>query len=138
MYENLVCVSKERDLKRQIMKETHCSAYVMHPESTKIHRTIKQSYSQNSMKREIVEYVSRCLMCQQIKVEHQGPTEKLQSLPISEWKWDYITIDFISDLPKIRKDNDAIWMIIDRLTKLVHFLSIKMTFTLDRLLKIYV
>ena len=90
------------------------------------------------MKRDIAEYVSRCLACQQIKAEHQGPAGKLQPLPIPEWKWDKITMDFISGLPRTKKGNDAIWVIVDRLTKSAHFLPIKVTFSLERLAKLYI
>ena len=56
-----------------------------------------------------------------MKVEHQRPRGKLQPLSIPEWKWENITMDFVSGLPKSSRGNDAVWVIIDRLTKLAHF-----------------
>jgi hypothetical protein len=88
------------------------------------------------MKREIAEYVSKCGICQQVKVEHQrptGPLQPLQPLQIPEWKWEMITIDFVSGFPKWRKGNDAIWVLVDRLTKSALFLPIKMTNSVDNL-----
>lgn len=79
------------------------------------------------MKKDIAEYVSKCLTCQQVKAEHQRPAGTLQPLPIPEWKWDHITMDFVTGLPRSHKGNDAIWVIVDRLTKVAHFLPIKMT-----------
>ena len=85
------------------------------------------------MKREIADFVSRCLICQQVKVEHQRHAGLLQPLSILEWKWEHISMDFVTGLPKSVKGHDAIWVIADRLTKSSHFLPIKTTFSLDRL-----
>ena len=86
----------------------------------------------------MAKYVSRCAVCQQVKAEHQKPTGLLQPLPILEWKWDNIFMDFVSGLSRMAKAYDAIWVIVDRLTKLAHFLPIKKTYPLSRLAKLYV
>jgi hypothetical protein len=78
------------------------------------------------MKREIAEYVAKYAICQQVKVKHQRSVGELQSLSIPEWKWENITMDFVSGLPKSRKGHDAIWVIVDRLTKSSLFLPMKM------------
>ena len=90
------------------------------------------------MKKEIAEYVSRCGICQQVKIEHQRPAGELQPLPIPEWKWENIAMDFVIGLPKGNEGNDAIWVVVDRLTKSVLFLPIKMTDPIDKLAKLYV
>ena len=90
------------------------------------------------MKRDIVEFVSKCLVCQQMKVEHQKPIETLQPLPILKWKWEHITMDFVVGLPRTQTSHDAIWVIVDRLTKLAHFLAIHSTFSLERLARLYI
>ena len=69
-----LCVPTTEELKRQILKETHCSAYAMHPDSTKMYRTLKEYYWLSLMKREVVEYVSKCFICQQVKAERQKPS----------------------------------------------------------------
>ena len=132
------CVPDVNDLRKMIMKEAHCSAYAMHPGSTKMYRTIKENYWWSGMKRDIVEFVSRCLVCQQVKAEHQKPSRTLQPLPIPEWKWKHITMDFVVGLPRTRAGFDAIWVIVDRLTKLAHFLPICSNFSLDRLAELYI
>ena len=71
-------------------------------------------------------------------MEHQRPARLLHLLPIPEWKWDMIAMDFVSGLPHTSSGYDAIWVIVDRLTKTVHFLPIKMTYSTDRLAKLYV
>ena len=90
------------------------------------------------MKWNVAAYVASCLVCQQVKAEHQHPASMMQSLPILEWKWDHVMIDFIMGLPRIASGKDAIWVIIDRLTKIVHFIPIRISFSLDRLARLYV
>ena len=89
------------------MEEAHSSAYVMHPGSTKMYKTLKDHYWWRGMKREIAEFVSKCLTCQQIKIEHQKPAGLLQPLSIPEWKWERITMDFVIGLPKTQRRQDA-------------------------------
>ena len=81
-----VCVPDIDDLKTSIMEEAHCSTYAMHPGSTKMYRTIKENYWWFSMKRDVAEYVSTCLVCQHVKAEYQKPPETIQPLPIPKWK----------------------------------------------------
>ena len=90
------------------------------------------------MKRDVTEYVSKCLTCQQIKAEHQVPTDLLNPLPIPQWKWDNITMDFMSGFPLTQQKHDAVWVIIDKLTKLAHFISVRMDYSMDRIAKLYV
>ena len=120
------------------MEEAHCFSYAMHPRSTKMYRTIKENYWWSGMKRDIVEFVSRCLVCQQVKVEYQRPSGTLQPLPIPKWKWEHITMDFVVGLPRTHAGYDAIWVTVDRLTKSEHFLAICNNFSLDRLVELYI
>ena len=75
------------------------------------------------MKLEVAEYVSKCLTCQQVKAEHQRPVGLLQPLPIPQWKWEHISIDFVVGLPRFQQNRDAICVIVDRLTILAHFIA---------------
>ena len=90
------------------------------------------------MRKEVADFMAKCGICQQVKVEHRKPVEMLQPLPIPEWKWEMITMDFVSSLPRGKKGNDAIWVIVDRLTKSALFIPVKMTDPVDKLAKIYV
>ena len=81
------------------------------------------------MKKEVAEYVAKCLTCQKVKAKHQRPGVELQPLEIPEWKWDQITMDFVVGLPRTTKGHDAIWVVFDRLTKSTHFIFIKTTFS---------
>ena len=60
------------------------------------------------MKDDIAEYESKCLTCQQVKVEHQVPSGLLNPIPIPQWKWDNITIDFVCDFPRTQKKHDLV------------------------------
>ena len=133
-----LCVPDSEDLKKEIMEEAHSSAYAMHPGSTKMYHTLKQHYWWKGMKREIAEFVSRCLTCQQVKAEHQRPAGLLQSLPIPQWKWENIAMNFVTGLPRTQRGHDVIWVIVDRLTKTAHFLPIRNDFPLSRLAQLYV
>jgi hypothetical protein len=79
------------------------------------------------MKREIVEYIARCMECQKVKIEHRHPAGLLQPLPIPEWKWEVVTMDFIMGLPRIGKLHDSIMVVVDKLTKYAHFIPLKTT-----------
>ena len=90
------------------------------------------------MKKEIADFVSRCLTYQQVKAKHQKPAGKIQPLPIPVWKWDKITMDFVTGLPRTWRQHDAIWVIVDRLTKSAHFLPVSNDDPLDKLAQLYV
>ncbi|WRX31632.1 Integrase [Theobroma cacao] len=103
-----------------------------------MYRTIKESYWWPGMKRDIAEFVEKCLTCQQIKVEHKKLSSTLQPLSIPEWKWEHVTMDFVLDLPRTQSGKDAIWVIVDRLTKFAHFLAIHSTYSIERLARPYI
>ncbi|GJZ50133.1 putative reverse transcriptase domain-containing protein [Tanacetum coccineum] len=90
------------------------------------------------MKRDIATYVSKCLTCSKVKPKHQRPSGLLQQPEIPEWKWDKITMDFITKLPRSKNGHDTIWVIVDRLTKSAHFLAIREDYSTERLARIYI
>jgi hypothetical protein len=78
-----------------------------------MYRDLKEYYWWPNMKKEIAEFMSNYEICQQVKIEHQKPAGELQSLTISEWKLEDISMDFVTGLPRGKKGNDAIWVIVD-------------------------
>ena len=90
------------------------------------------------MKRQIGDFVRRCLTCQQVKAEHQKPAGLLQPLEVAEWNCEHITKDFVTHLPRKQQRHDAVWVIVDRLTKSAHFLDVRMTFSLERFYRFYI
>ena len=117
-----LCVPNDGDLRRELLEEAHCSKFVIHLGGMKMYRDLKQNYWWPGMKRDIARFVAQCLVCQQVKAEHQQLAGSLQPLSIPEWKWEYITMDFVIGLPRTLGSNNAIWVIVDRLTKSAHFL----------------
>ena len=89
------------------------------------------------MKREIARYVAECDTCRRVKAEHQRPAGTLRPIAIPEWKWDEIGMDIITGLPKSPKGHDAIWVIIDRLSKVAHFLPVRVDVTAAKLADLY-
>ena len=73
-----LCVPDVDELRKEIMKKAHFSAYSIHPGSTKMYHDLKDTYWWNGMKRDIADFVSKCLTCQQVKLEHQRPSRLLQ------------------------------------------------------------
>jgi hypothetical protein len=90
------------------------------------------------MKREIAQYVSECDTCQRIKASHLKSAGALQALSIPSWKWDDISMDFIVGLPNISRHHDSIWVIVDRLTKVAHFLLVHTTDKAQKYAEMYI
>ena len=96
-------------------------------------KDLQRGYWWNGMKREVTSYVLKYLTYQQVKIEHQKSGGMMQQMEIPQWKWKEITMDFVVGLPKTRKQHDAIWVIVDRLTKAAHFLPIRINQSLESL-----
>ncbi|GJV28053.1 putative reverse transcriptase domain-containing protein, partial [Tanacetum coccineum] len=105
------------DLRTLIMHESHKSKYSVHPGSDEMYQDMKQLYWWPNMKADIATYVSKCLTCLRVKAEHQKPSGLLVQPAIPQWKWENITMDFVTKLPRTQSGNDTIWVIVDRLTK---------------------
>jgi hypothetical protein len=103
LYKNRVYVPNDRELKMEILKEMHNVAYDGHPGYQKTVATVKSHYFWPGMKKEIVEYIARCMECQKVNIEHRHLAGLLQPLPIPEWKWNVVTMDFITGLPRTNK-----------------------------------
>ena len=89
------------------------------------------------MKRDMVEYISRCIKCQQVKVEHQHPAGLLQPFPVPEWKWEVISMDFITRLPMNSRQHDSIMVVVDKLTKAAHFIPVKSMYDTGDIARIF-
>jgi hypothetical protein len=132
-----ICVPNPKHLKETILQEAHDSAYSIHPGTTKMYNDLKTQYWWYGMKWDIAEYVSLCDTCQRVKSEHQRLAGLLQPLKIPEWKWEEIGMDFIVGLPHTRAGYDSIWVIVDRLTKVAHFIPVKITYSGANLAELY-
>jgi hypothetical protein len=136
-FKSRICVPDVGDLRKTILREAHDSAYSIHPGSTKMYKDLKQRYWWYGMKRDVAAHVALCDMCHRVKAEHQKPAGLLQPLKVPEWKWEEISMDFIVGLPRTPAGYDSIWVIVDRLTKVAHFIPVKTTHSCARLAKLY-
>ncbi|GKE79912.1 putative reverse transcriptase domain-containing protein, partial [Tanacetum coccineum] len=113
--------------------DLHMERYSVHPGAEKMYYDLRDMYWWPGMKRDIATYVSKRLTCAKVKAEHQRLSGLLQQPEIPKWKWENITIDFLTKLPRTRNGHDAIWVVVDRLTKLAHFLAVREDFSTKKL-----
>ncbi|GJS82621.1 putative reverse transcriptase domain-containing protein [Tanacetum coccineum] len=125
------------DLRDLIMHESYKSRYSIHPGSDKMYQDLKKLYWCPNMKAEITTYVSKYLTCAKVEVEYQKSSGLLVQPKIPQWKWENITMDFVTKLPKTITDQDTIWVIVDSVTKSTHFLPMKEDDTLEKLTRHY-
>jgi hypothetical protein len=100
LHKNIIFVPNVQDLKRIILHEMHNVPYAGHPGYQKTVAAVKSQYFWPGMKREIAIYIARCMECQKVKAKHRHLTGLLQPLPIPEWKWEVVTMDFITRFPR--------------------------------------
>ncbi|KAL0539731.1 hypothetical protein IC582_023947 [Cucumis melo] len=137
LFERRLCVPLDSAVKTELLAEAHSSPFSMHPGSTKMYQDLKRVYWWRNMKREVAEFVSKCLVCQQVKAPRQKPAGLLQPLSIPEWKWENVSMDFITGLPRTLRGFTVIWVVVDRLTKSAHFVPGKSTYTASKWAQLY-
>lgn len=126
------------ELKKSILEEDHINRLSIHPGATKMYKDLKKLFWWPGMKKEVAEFVYACLTCKKSKIEHQKSLGLMQLLIISEWMWDNISMDFITNLPKTMNECDFILVIVDKLTKSAHFILIRINYTLQKLVELYI
>ena len=97
-----ICVPNQADLKQKILSEAHKSLYSIHPGGTKMYEDLRQIFWWDGMKKDIAYFVACCDICNKVKVEYQKPAGLLQPVPVSQWKWDDVCMDFITGLRRTR------------------------------------
>nr|GEW37783.1 reverse transcriptase domain-containing protein [Tanacetum cinerariifolium] len=120
-----------------IMYESHKSKYYVHSGSDTMYQGMKKLYWWPNMKADIAAYVSKCLTCLKVKAKHQKPSGLLVQPEIPQWKWDNITMDFVTKLPRTSSGYDTIWVIVDRLTKSAYFLPKRENDSMNKLARLY-
>jgi hypothetical protein len=125
MYRGKIYVPNSHELKNLLLGEMHNVPYAGHPGYQKTIADVKRQYYWPGMKKKVVDFIARCLEYQKVKAEHGHPTGLLQPLPIPEWKWEVVTMDFITKFPRTRKKHDSIMVVVDNLTKAAHFIPVK-------------
>ena len=131
-------VPKDSELRNQILDEAHSSKLSIHPGSSKMYQDLKTQFWWTKMKKEITAYVARCDNCSRVKAVHLKSTGLFQPLPILGWKWEKISMDFITGLPMTQQGHDTIWVIVDRLTKSAHFVPVNTRYLARKYAELYV
>lgn len=115
------------ELKKLILREFHVKPYLGHSEYHKILIAIKNFYYWPNLKKEVTKFVAKCLDCQWVKSKCKNPVGLLQLISIPKWKWEVISMDFITGLLRKSRQNDSIMVLVDRLRKVAHFIVVKST-----------
>ncbi|KAJ9537587.1 hypothetical protein OSB04_030320 [Centaurea solstitialis] len=138
VFKDRVWIPKLGSIRELVLSEAHKSRMSVHPGSTKMYYDLKSDYWWPGMKRDIARYVEQCVTCSQVKAEHQKPYGSLQPLDIPMWKWEELTMDLVTKLPKTARQHDSIWVVVDRLTKSAHFLPVRESYSMDKWAQTYI
>jgi hypothetical protein len=123
-FKDIMVVPKEAALKKKILDKAHTLWYSIHPGSTKMYHDLRQQFWWIRMKHGTTRYVSECDTCRKVEADYIKPRGLLQPLSVPNWKWDDIGMGFIVGLLLTARKFDSIWVIVDRLTKSIHFIPI--------------
>jgi len=135
-FKDRLLVPKDHELQNQIMSKSHSSKLSIHPSSSKMYQVLKPLFWWTKMKKEIAAFVARCDNFCCVKAVHMKAS-LLQPLPIPGWKWEEVSMDFISRLPPSVKGYDSIWVIVDRLTKVACFILVRTKHRLHQYAELY-
>ena len=119
--------------REEVLREFHHSRLAVHPGGTKMYRDLDRLFWWRGMKKDVAVFMSKCLTYQQVKAKHQRPAGLLQPLPIAEWKWEHVTMDFVVGLLRTQRGSDASWVVVGRLTKSAHFIPMRVRDSVDHL-----
>ena len=136
-YKNRIYILNVAYLRRVVMDEIHQAPYSSHPGYQKTIATTRKQYFWPGMKKDMAKYISRCMKCQQVKVEHQHRAGLLQPFPVTKWKWEVISMDFTTGFPMTLRQHDSIMVVVENLTKESHFILVNSTYKADSIAKIF-
>ena len=86
------------DMREEILRVFHCSRFSLHSSRTKMYHDLHRQYHWSGMKKHVGDSIRRCLTCQLVKAEHHRPAGLLKPLEVAKWKWEHITMDFVTHL----------------------------------------
>jgi hypothetical protein len=137
-FKDHLVVPKNHELRKKIFDEAHTSKYSIHPGSTKMYHDLKAQFRWTRMKRKTACHVAECNTCRRVKADYMRPAGLLQPLNILVWKWEEINMDFIIGLPPSAHKFNSIWVIVDRLTKSAHFISMHTYYRAEKYVELYI
>ena len=122
-FKDRLYIPPNKDIQLRILTEAHDIPIAAHPGYIKTYNALRKSFWWKGMKRDVLSYVTRCLSCQRIKAERVKYPGKLQPNDIPQMKWETISMDFVTGLPR-SKGYDSIFVVVDLLTKMVHLFPV--------------
>ncbi len=125
-------------LRAQILKEAHEPPLATHPGYQKMFSSLKENFFWPRMKKDTLEFTKQCLVCQKVKAERIKIPGKLQPLDIPQMKWECISMDFITGLPKVAGNFDSIFVVVDKLTKVAHLIPTRTTASASDIAQLFV
>jgi len=132
-----VYVPNSIDIKNIVLREMHNVSSVGHPGYQKSITVVRSQYFCPGLKKEVTNYISRCIECDKVKTGHKHPMGPLQPFPIPKWKWEVVMVYFIINLPKTVKQHDSIMVVVEKLTKATYFIHVKKTHKEENITEIY-
>ena len=138
LHKGRVCVPLDSDTRRQILYECHDSPSAGHSGIRKTYALVRRQFYWPGLHKDVQDYVVQCQKCQVNKAERLKAGGLLQPLEIPQGKWESISMDFIVGLPNTSRGHDAIWVIVDRLTKMCRFIPTKTTVKTPELAKLFI
>ncbi|MCO5546616.1 hypothetical protein L7F22_000046 [Adiantum nelumboides] len=136
LHGNRLCIT--HSLREKVMYESHAPPYAGHRGIQSTLRAIETYFYWPTMKRDIPDYVSKCVVCQKTKFDRGKQPGLLQPLPIPDSPWESISMDFIFGLPKSIHGNTGIWTIVDRFSKQAHFIPVKKTIKAHQMATLFI
>jgi hypothetical protein len=137
MFKGKIYVPYGQELKNLLLIQMHKVPYARHPGYQKKIATIRKQYYRPGMKKELSYFIARCPKCRKFKTKHKHLASFLQPFPIIEWKWEVVTMDIITKLPRTSKQHDSIKVVVDKLTKDAHFIPVMLTHKETKIVDIY-
>eukprot|EP00253_Pinus_taeda_P004559 PITA_04559 len=135
-YRDRIFLTKGSQLKKKILQASHDSPLASHQGFTKTYKAIRERFSWKGLKKDVLQHVRECDVCQRKKGEMSHPAGLLQPLPIPGGKWECISMDFITGLPMVQ-GKDCIFVVVDRLTKNAHFFAISTHYTAAQVAELF-
>jgi hypothetical protein len=135
-YKDRIFLVPGSTFKAKVLQACHDSPMAGHQGINKTYRQVRERFSWKGLKEDVIKHVKECTTCQANKDEHTHPAGLLQPLPIPEHKWESISMDFITGLPKTQ-GKDCIFVVVDRLTKFAHFFAIATDFSAAQVAELF-
>jgi hypothetical protein len=137
MYIGKVYVTNYNEVKNKVISEMHNITYAKHPRYHKIIAVVRSQYFWLGTKKEVDNYIEKCLECHKVKTEHKHSMKLLQPLPIPQCMWEVVIVYFITKIHRMMKQHDSLMVVVHKLTKVTHFIPVSTIDKVTNIVEIY-